>query len=1240
MPRYCCFTCPQTDYEEKSLCDLCPSCGRKFGFPLFQRPISIRPLNPHTRNFKILRPLGRGFYAATYLAESGALNTKSVLKISPTKLYHFFEDKDFREECQIHQQVSLGTEHIVNIRDMFDAEVAFGDTSMKCHVAELDFLQGDTLAELLERDTGLSATMTAQIAIDLFSIRDELTSQKVNHNDLHAANILIEMLRPDVRRTQAIDGSIRAVAIDLGSVSGTSKSDHSNSRLGDLHWIAEHLSDLVKKLLRTPHNISDREYRLASALQTIVKRISPSAENQRTPQSSDIIEQIEEAYTRVTQHWRPWREPLILKSFNASYNAQTMRAWHVPQLLVDPQGRWLSKICSPGPQVITGMRGCGKTMLLRAVQFHARAAIRDDESQDAVLDRLKSDNYVGLFVSAQRLLDTFGKDDAVKTNPFGRLFIAYALAAVRALLHLGDIDQLSVSHRAQQRLTDVISSNLVDISDMASAHSLIDLERRLNRVLISLSQGGRANSLTAGPYIAFTTLAEALLRCSQVWQGAQVLFLLDDVSTRYLNQPRIEELLSELLFQSPSCAFKLTSEAQTINLGLTSPGKIHPASEGRDLSVFDLGAEVYEKIKKRGPTSGQRFVEDILRQRARHFQGHPEVSPSSVLGNATLESIARTIGSSQGGSKQRKSIYHGITALALLCVGDIGDVISLYEQILKNSEGCEFPVSPKIQSECFQDFSARRIYDLNRRGGFLKDVAKSFAEASYSLLMKSCNDPPRAAVRRRIRQYTSLYVRITTGDRQFQTDKLRELIDAGVFVFAGGSNVPRSKTRDSNPIQQFKLTYRKIYGLVNFIGLAERDRFELSGADLEEWLTEPTTGKALLLRNLRGSTRRKDRDSDTLIQAPIEDPSSSDQDLGQSSLERVPRQISLFQPSSQIDAEGHADQPGGGAADIDFPGDKMPVIQKVDSISIDSTVDWVVIGLGFEDRTSSSARRLCSAVNPVNAIAVRYSEPSGRRAVGSVLKRFVQNIDEVQYRDIVDRGLRRLDGNVVVDITGLAKPVIFDVIRNQLLLNGQVWLCHTEAESYYPLDTDLKEVLKARERRDYHTFLDEMRQVLTGEQGPYTRRGLLVWDSDDTRQRACLLFSSPKHERMFSLLDDREYDRIEIVSSKGRSNRNMVAGVAAEIAARDNANSNITNIGSNDILSVMDFIGNRYCKWYIHSGLNFELGLTGSKLQAVACAAVSSAFKISQCWYLEPARFDPNRFTRGVGQTSLYKITL
>ena len=793
MSKFCCFCCPTEDYSEKSLDDHCPTCKRKYGFPLFDYPAAVQ-------DYRVVEPLGRGFYAATYVAERGALNAKSVLKISPKNFFEFFPEKNFENECQIHAKVAEGTEHIVGIRDMFDTDVTFGTTVIPCHVAELEYVSGKLLEDYLRLETQLSATAVAQIATDLFKIRDELQKKGVNHNDFHAENIIIESLGPDSRRAGAIDDSIRAVAIDLGSISDASKSDSEKSRFGDLHWIAAHLDSLVGKLLRDPDNISDLDNRLASALQLIVQSISSNVENQRTPSPADFIGQIEEAYYRVTQHWRPWVEPLRLKAFSAAYNAQTLQAWHVPQLLVDPDGQWLNGISAPGPQVITGMRGCGKTILLRSLQFHARGAQRGTETNGQILERLKGDDFVGLFVSAQRLLDRLGDKVGPKQDPFARLFVAYGLEAVRATHHLRSIDQAAVSKLAYKHLAEAIAGYLRISDVLASTTSGYDLEFRLNHLLILLSRGEQDYSLTAHPNTAFPFLAEALRLCSPIWQTAQVLFLLDDVSTRYLNQPSIEELLSSLMFQSPLCAFKLTSEAQTIELGLKSPGEFHPARVGRDLSIFDLGAEVYQKIKKVGKGNGRVFVEEILKQRAKHFAAHPAEAPGVLLGDVPLETIAVAIGESPSNSRQRKKIYWGITALARMCVGDIGDVISLYEQILKKATGQAFPIAEEIQSECFQDFCARRLYDLNRRGGFLKDVAKSFAEASHELLMKSYKGPLAKNGKRRIRQYSSLYVRITTGNFEKQTERLRELIDAGVFVFAGGSTVPRTKTRDSNPI--------------------------------------------------------------------------------------------------------------------------------------------------------------------------------------------------------------------------------------------------------------------------------------------------------------------------------------------------------------------------------------------------------------------------------------------------------
>ena len=1230
MHKYCCFCCPKRDYCEKSLDDLCDSCGRRYGFPLTEAPTRIR-------DFEIQDPLGRGFYAATYVVTRGALGAKSVLKVTPRSFFEEFEEKDFERECILHSQVAAGTEHIVGIRDMFDVDVKFGATTIPCKVAELEYVEGDLLATHFERDEAIPVRMVAQIAVDLFHIRNELQNKGVNHNDLHASNIVIENLGADARRAAAIDDTIRAVAIDLGSIANESRSDDETERFGDLRWIAEHISELISKLLSDPDDISDIENRLANALQIIVQNISPDAEYQRTPVPEDFISHIEDSFYRVTQHWRPWREALNLKAFGASYNAQTMQAWHVPHLLVDPDGAWLNAISAPGPQVITGMRGCGKTMFLRALQFHARAAQRDGESNQQVLKRLNSDNYVGLFVSAQRLLDPLGRQAVSSGDQFARLVVAYGLESVRAVQHLKDIEGATVSGSWFKYIGRAVGRSIGLGEEFSQVETDYDLERKLSELLLAMSRADTELRLVVHPNVAFPALDEAIRQCSPMWLSAQVLFLLDDVSTRYLERPRIAQLLSALLFQNPTCSFKLTSEVQTIELGLQSPGQIHPARIGRDLAIFDLGAEVYEKIRAQGKGNGRDFVERILEQRAKHFTAHPSHKPGVLLGDVPLERIAREIGHSNESSRDRKGIYRGITALARMCVGDIGDVISLYEQILRKAAGKPFPIAQHIQSECFQDFCARRLYDLNRRGGYLKDVAKSFAEASHELLMKSCRAHPNNAKKIRIRQYSSLYVRITTGKIEDQMDRLRELIDAGVFVFAGGSHVPRAKTRDANPTQQFKVTYRKIYGLVNFIGLAERDRFELSGVDLEAWLAEPENGKEILLRNLGG-----DCTAQHAPQVSNGHGRAQEDGISSSTSPQDTDQLVLFGDRPKVGGSLGASNDVSGPEDFkDFISRKGPRIRQVEITDQQLlSVDSLILGLGFEDRALHSIRRLCKATNAKHALAIEYVEKGRSSEIQEVLASSGVKCTILPYEDLMDKGLPSMKGRVAVDITGLSKPIVFHSIRNELRHKGQVLVWHTEAKQHYPLDADLQSLLVADNERNFHLLLEEARGVLSGEEGPYVAEALLQSDSDETRQRVLFAASSAKHERLLSLLDQRDYDRLEIVMPKRGTARSRVAQIAAEIAARNAENARVTEIDSDDFEGALDQIFDSYLAWYVQHGLNFELGLTGSKLHAVACAVGSAALKISQCWYIRPRAFDPERFTKGVGETKCFEISL
>jgi hypothetical protein len=1217
MGRYSCFFCPTKDYAEKSLDEKCPSCGRTYGFPLASKPERIR-------SFSLSKVLGRGFYGAAYVAEGGRFGRKHVVKISPLAFYGFFDKKPGDEEAELHARLAANADHVVKIEDGFEETVIFSDeegTQLPCYVTVLEYVDGDLLKDYLSGESQASASVICQIAIDLLRIRSQFEANRLNHNDLHAENLIVEKLRPEARRLNAICDSIKVKAIDLGSISDESKSG--GERYGDLHFIATHVDALLNRLLKDPLLLEDRDYRIALALQGVVDGLASNASNLRLPSTDDFEEQITAAYNMASHPWRPWLQPLSLKGFGDHYNAQTMGSWHVPRLLVDPDERWLAEITKPGPQIITGMRGCGKTMLLRALDIQARATPNENETIAEVANRIRKDRFVGLFVSAQRLLDLKQQSLYKLENRLSRLFVNYGLQAVRALIRIHDLAPSTLAVGAHAGLASAVADFLIGGEDLRQSVSLDDLERRLTNILVLTTRDWDKYSVRETPGVVFPLLAERLRESSEILRSSTVFFLLDDVSTRYLDLDRIDELLSVLLFQDPACAFKFTSEWQTIELGLKSPGREHPIREGRDLTVFDLGADVYRTAN----AEGKNFISEILQKRARVHGGHPRGrTPKELLGDVPLEQIAREIATARDTSGAKKKVYRGLASLAKVCVGDIGDVIKLYEDIIRRAQSeSSVPIPAKIQSECFIELGSLRLYDLNRRKGYFKDHALAFAEAAHELLVRS----HRQGDGKRLRQYSSIYVRVTTDDettKKQQIDRLRELIDASVFVFTGGA--PRTKTKDSNPTQQFILNFRKIYGLSAYIGLADRDRFELTDADLAEWLDNPSKAKEILLRNQiereveEGLENGAMENASEKCTAEVPKPSEAS----------APVQVGLFDAlpaASPLPATGRVE---GRRIDVD--------VTKLDRGELAQVkIDTVFTGLGFEDRTLASNEFLAKAIHPALVYAIRYSLEGHAQKILNAWRESGVTIEGLQSVE-ASVSLPPFPGLVLIDVSGLSKPFIFTAIRRELAAKGRILLCHAAAEKYYPLQEDLARLFAAEKAQDHVKLLESLAEVLKGETGPYTLTGLVEEYTDPSRSRALLAFASAKHERLFALLDQREFDYIEVIAPGGTSSRSKVASLAADVACRSRQNSKVSEVGTDDLVGLVKYLDEQYLDVYGVGGANLEIGLTGSKIQAVAAAILSARRKIAQAWYLQPREFDAKRFSTGAGEIRIFDVKL
>lgn len=1224
MGKYCCFFDPAKDYEEKQLSDRCPKCGRTYGFILDTENMP-KEIVTDSRKYSVVKSIGRGFYGATYLCEVQKRFKKEqvLLKVTPKKLYNFF-GKNFEDECRKHAEVAENTEHLVKIEDAFDTSITFGNESMLCHVAELQYIQGQMLSDYIEEPSHNQSRAFAQIAVDLLKLWHELMLKGEFHNDLHLGNLIVEQLDKSVQRVDAIYDRIRLVAIDLNSVSDESLSNTVGQRIGDRKYIANHISLLSQKI-RSKYisidEISDTDYRLIETLNKISGILAAPSGAIDIPEISELIEMIKEEF-KSNISYAPWKKTFMLTKLNDGINAQTLPSCYVPKLLVDPENKWVDEVSISGPQLITGMRGCGKTMLLAALDVHARLMYNSDGNTDVT--RLENDRFVGIMASCRDLIEL----SPIDSTGITKLIILYSIQIIRAIKHIRD----TIPDNAEKDYHKVLARNLKTIFGIDFEEKQISSDTVFERYLSDLSNRierfSQEHPLQVSCITAFELLADALSSAATILHGKQVYFLLDDASTRYLSVESISSLFTKVLFMSQKCAFKITTEMQTL-YSFKSPGNVEMAQDIRDYQIFDLGADVFKRT--RDPIPGKSFIKSIIFKRIAAYDGGLDrvTSLDEVLGDCPLIDIAKHIIQSSS-SKSRKSTYYGATALTALCVGDIGDIILLFEAIIANNEQKGFPVDQKIQTVCFQQLCSRRMYNLERKDGKLREYVKAFSEASYKSLIDS--GKTLGTNRERIRQYNSLYIRMTSGNIERQKENLRKLIDSGIFVFADGNGWPRAKSSDTDPMTQIKLAYRKLFGLSHFIGLANSDRFELSGAALEQWLENPT--KDILLRNLGSSDENDDKylievENKNLynnIEKKLADIVGEDQQLSFFDLQKKETD------SSSKTAVRHALNVG--------IANRAHIVSHRKPIT-NAHFDYAFFGLGFEERCFESIKRTIANNSFNNIVLIQYDEVG---YTDKILRELPNcKIVYVKFDQLGEiLSYVRKANSLLFDISGLYKPIIFSTIREAIALEKPISIVYTSAQRYYPLDSDIKNKISInvnKKMSDAIRFADLMRKLDTGDAGIYQNIKLMDNESyDPIRPSALVGFVSPKTQRIFSVLDKTEYDAVHLFVPKGKTARDILSRTAGDIAVTNYSSVKLKSIDTGSIKANFEELARSYTELYIDKNFNFELSLTGSKIQAVVAAVFSSVCKVTQCWYVKPSTFDANHFTEGVGDTKWFSI--
>jgi serine/threonine protein kinase len=1015
MFEYSCFLHPQ--HKGASLDSRCPECNQPYGFPLEAAHL------PRTINGKrVVEGLNRGFYGAVFKMQHPRTGRFYAVKVIPVQTYAPKEEggysKSFEREWRLHLDLSSAPV-VARLEDQGENDINFGQCSIPCYWMEMEFVDGSALSQVIKSGP-TSPRQAAQIAWDLLDVIEALQRRGQHHNDFHGGNIIVTRLSRAESRLSAIDPETGMKVLDLGSAAQETRS--SDERLGDTHWVAKHILELLESYERTNIGADPALLRTCAQLRRVAEHYY-GADKQRRPSPSDMKEMVRAAYYYAQ---RPFDVPVRLPSISTHYNARTLPPSFAPELLYDPSGRWAGRLQGPGPQLLFGMRGCGKTMLLRSLEWPARLRARKTsgpayETRQEVAQRVSGETFLGVFVSCSALLR--GPRPELIDRPVLRTFLAFAREIVRDVEACAFTEIGSVNYSELQGFAEVVHRAVPWFAVPSNPADVWELSRAIAQALSRAWDGDISNDLP--PLLVFEELCRSTRRLVDIWANKVLLFLLDDVSTRVLPVQNVSELLSQLCIHSPLFGFKVSTENQTLELR-TEGGEV--AREGRDFEPFDLGLEVVAHL---GGHEGAKFIASILQRRAAITEGAPRNPVKEILGSQSLETLAGNLRSGLA-----DPVYWGLESLAGMCVGDIGDVLQLYETILQRGAEKPFPISSAIQHKAAIEIAEVKLRALAIREEWLYSHAVAFAQASHRELRRSSS---------RLRQHTRIHVNITEQDAPTLFPLLLKMVDAGVFVFIGGQS--RSKAGGGQSRLQFKLAYRKMLGLPYRMPLSDRDRFEPENPkELRDWIEHPAAERlrwGKLPEEDRGSDGQTENGRQSLSheaeQQIMQDIPKSPQPRGENG--ELPEAHTLFSVQTMLASE-------------------------ISAARVSLEDKHVIAAFGFEDRSPGSWRNLLAFGCPRRATLVQYPNEGKKKEIEAVLRDRGVSYDitltgSYGHGDLVRQLIGSCDAAeaVLIDTTSLTKALIYELVTLALVERGDVWVLHTCADEYFPPGDELRRVV-------------------------------------------------------------------------------------------------------------------------------------------------------------------------------------
>ncbi len=665
------------------------------------------PVLPAMLNVKQLQGVGESTYEILERNDEGRVSTIAsrhgrkgfVLKVKDPVTGTLYAAKlavpgDYRED-RLSRELGL-TASLREAGDLFICPAVVGRCDPPAGMPESNegfvcFLApwktGRTLENFLAEDA-IEPHFACEVASSVLKAIKYLERKNLKHDDLHAGNVMIAHIPDDLMMEAGDEHRLIVSVVDLGSLKP--QNQQTNKSRDDWLSYLQILVDLFNGMHRN-RRIASTHPQFITIFRKFIDKLSDDDITRHFPRDVDIFTELKQIRAKLDDPDEVGADSAKFQPFEAISAEHLANDSILLELFVRTLP-WMAAVRENKPIVLTGPRGCGKSMMFRYLSIRTHLSNQTSggaEGSDAPFDAFGV--YISCSTHLQNNLSWLGRKEGHAQKRSHEIATYFQLVVLRELLKsLGHAQSHSranaIFHFDESgfdRLIEFITRYFkqpLESGRLSSEGRLLHFADDIDALRVSLHRKLLADE-TWEDLLPDTFLADVTNKLSSLlpyFKSHQVVFLLDDYSANRV-QTCIQRVLNKIVFERvASHFFKISCEkfgfmSEDID-GVT-------LDETREFHTIDTGGMVLNSEIDAGARG---FVESLIDRR---------LSAAGWAGRA-----ATLIGDSQPFKKDidlakslrtnvgdRTAHYYGLDALGRLWSGDTATILQVVSDMFSRA---------------------------------------------------------------------------------------------------------------------------------------------------------------------------------------------------------------------------------------------------------------------------------------------------------------------------------------------------------------------------------------------------------------------------------------------------------------------------------------------------------------------------------------------------------------------------